>query len=45
VRIDVIKPLLAADKLFIEDVGTTVSMGKQESDFSLRTFLVILESG
>lgn len=42
-EIDVIKPLVAADKLFIEDVGTTVSIGQQESDFSLRTFLVILD--
>jgi len=42
-EIDVIKPLLAPDKLFIEDVGTTVSIGQQESDFSLRTFLVILD--
>ena len=42
-EIDVINPLLATDKLFIEDVGTTVSIGQQESDFSLRTFLVILD--
>ena len=42
-ELDVIKPLLSVDKLFIEDVGTTVSTGQQESDFSLRTFLVLLD--
>ena len=42
-EIDVIKPLIEAEKLFIEDLGTTVSMGQQESEFSLRTFLVILD--
>lgn len=42
-ELDIIEPLQAADKLFIEDVGTTVSSGKQESDFSLRTFYVLLE--
>lgn len=40
----VIEPLLAADKLILEDIGTTVSVGKVESDFSLRTLLVILDS-
>lgn len=40
---DVIKPLFEVDKLFIEDLGTTVSNDKQESDFNLRTFLVILD--
>lgn len=40
----VIEPLLAADKLILEDIGTTVSVGKIESDFSLRTLLVILDS-
>ena len=34
---------MCGDKLFIEDVGTTVSLDKQESDFSLRTFLVLLD--
>ena len=38
-----IEPLLNCDKLFIEDVGTTKSIGKQESDFSLRTFLLLLD--
>jgi len=39
----VISPLISADKLVIEDVGTTVSGGRHESDFSLRTFLVLLD--
>jgi len=39
----IIEPLLNCDKLFIEDVGTTKSIGVQESDFSLRTFLVLLD--
>lgn len=40
----VIEPLIAADTLIIEDIGTTVSAGRQESDFSLRVLLVILDS-
>lgn len=43
-ELDVIKPLMAVENLFIEDVGTTVSVGESESDFSLRTFLVLLDS-
>jgi DNA replication protein DnaC len=43
-ELDVLKPLMAADKLILEDVGTTVTVGKVESDFSLRTFLVLLDS-
>jgi DNA replication protein DnaC len=39
----VITPLLSVGKLVVEDVGTTVSMGQQESEFSLRTFLVLLD--
>lgn len=42
-ELSVIKPLLEADKLFIEDVGTSKSIGQQESDFSLRTFLVLVD--
>lgn len=38
-----ILPLVDCDKLFIEDVGTTKSIGKLETDFSLRTFLVLLD--
>lgn len=39
----IIEPLLNCDKLYIEDVGTSKSIGKTESDFSLRTFLVLLD--
>jgi len=42
-ELSVIEPLNKVDKLFIEDVGTTVSLGRQESDFSLRTFLVLID--
>ncbi len=42
-ELGLVQPLIDADKLFIEDVGTTVSLDKQESDFSLRTFLVLLD--
>ncbi len=41
-ELDVISPLIKIDVLFIEDVGTTVSFGAAESDFSLRTFLFLL---
>ena len=40
---DIIHPYIICGKLVIEDVGTTVSVGKQETDFSLRTFLVLLD--
>lgn len=39
----IIEPLLNCDKLFIEDLGVTKSIGEKETDFSLRTFLVILD--
>ena len=39
----IIEPLLNCDKLFIEDVGTGKSIGKQETDYSLRTFLVLMD--
>lgn len=39
----VITPLLGVGKLVVEDVGTTVSIGQQESEFSLRTFLLLLD--
>lgn len=42
-ELSVIQPLLNADKLFIEDVGTTKSEDNIESDFSLRVFLIILD--
>jgi len=40
---ELIKRYQKVDKLLIEDVGTTVGTGSQESDFSLRTFLLILD--
>jgi len=40
---DIIKPLVESDRLFIEDVGTTKSIDNAESDFSLRTLLVLLD--
>ncbi len=43
-ELDIIKPLMIVENLFIEDVGTTVSVNESESDFSLRTFLVLLDS-
>lgn len=42
-ELEVIKKYLKPDVLFIEDVGTTKSIGEQESDFSRRTFLVLLD--
>jgi len=33
----------SVDKLLIEDIGTTVGIGSQESNFSLRIFLLILD--
>lgn len=43
-ELDVLRPLMAVDKLILEDVGTTIGVGKVESDFSLRTFLVLLDT-
>jgi len=40
---DVIEPLLQADKLFIEDIGTGKSEGSYESDFAIRTLERILD--
>jgi DNA replication protein DnaC len=42
-ELGVINPLIQAGNVFVEDLGTTVSCGAQESDFSLRTFLVLLD--
>ena len=33
-ELEVVQPLIEADKLFLEDVGTTVSIGNQETDFT-----------
>jgi len=43
-ELDVIRPLIDCDYLIVEDVGSTTSIGKNESDFSLRTFYVLLDS-
>ena len=40
----IIEPLCEADTLILEDLGTVVSAGRQESDFSLKTLLVVLDS-
>jgi hypothetical protein len=42
-ELSIIKPYLDAEKLIIEDVGTTKSEGNQESDFSVRTILVLID--
>lgn len=39
----IIEPLIMCDKLFLEDVSVATSVGKQESDFTLRTLLVLLD--
>jgi DNA replication protein DnaC len=39
----VIEALINADQLIIEDVGTTRSIDSQETDFSLRTLLVLID--
>jgi DNA replication protein DnaC len=39
----VLEPLWDMPVLFVEDVGVTVSLGHQESDFSLRTFETLLD--
>ncbi len=43
-ELDIIKPLIEVDYLFIEDLGTTVGGAKAESDFSVRTLLAIVDS-
>jgi len=42
-EMNLIKRYQEVDKLLIEDLGTTVGTGSQESDFSLRIFLLILD--
>lgn len=39
----IVEPLVNTDKLFIEDIGTTKSIDASESDFSLRTLLVLVD--
>jgi DNA replication protein DnaC len=43
-ELDVIRPLTGCDFLIIEDIGSTTSIGRNESDFSNRTFFVLLDS-
>lgn len=40
---DIINRFCTPDKLFIEDIGTIVSVGKTESDFSVNTLYEILD--
>jgi DNA replication protein DnaC len=42
-ELSIVNSLVQVDTLFLEDVGVTVSIGQQESDFSLRTFLLLLD--
>lgn len=39
-----LQSLCHVPKLFVEDVGVTVSLGQQETDFSLRTFVTLLDT-
>ena len=41
---DMVKPFCMTDVLFLDDVGTTVSTDGQESDFSLRLLMVVLDT-
>ena len=43
-ELHIVESMVNVDKLLIEDVGVTVSIGQIESDFSLRTLLVILDN-
>lgn len=40
---EIIEQLVNADRLFVEDIGTTKSIDRAESDFSLRTLLVLVD--
>jgi len=42
-ELDILGPATTVPKLVIEDIGVTVSLGRQESDFSLRIFETILD--
>jgi len=39
----VISPLLCAEKLILEDLGSSVSLGKHETDFAVRTLLLLVD--
>jgi len=41
---DVIKPLCEAEVFVLDDLGVTVSANQQETDFSVRILLVLLDS-
>ena len=43
-ELDVIRPMMDCDCLIIEDIGSTTSIGRNESDFSNRTIFVLLDS-
>ena len=43
-ELDIITPLIQCDCLIIEDLGSAISIGKNETDFSVRTFFVLLDS-
>ncbi len=43
-ELDVLRPFLTISKLVIEDAGANISAGCQESDFGLRTFLLLLDT-
>ena len=43
-EMDIIRPLINCHCLIIEDVGSTTAINKTESDFSNRTFLVLIDS-
>ena len=40
---DIFDPLLKADMLFVEDLGAGKNLAASETDFSARTFLVLLD--
>jgi DNA replication protein DnaC len=42
-ELDILGPVTAVPTLFLEDVGVTVSLGRAESDFSLRIFETLLD--
>lgn len=41
---EIVSPLFSVANLVIEDIGTAASMNKQESDFAVKTLLMILDS-
>lgn len=43
-ELDVIRPMIDCDCLIIEDIGSTTSIGRNESDFSNRTIFVLIDS-